>query len=81
MQAGRSAVNTDSLPVWGPKSNHTVYSRLVLNHYVTKSLEEFHAKERRGSAMSNHKTIHFFKLVDEQATEVCPPPVPLGDIR
>ena len=81
MQAGRSAVNTDSLPVWGPKSNHTVYSRLVLNHYVTKSLEEFHAKTRRGSAMNNRKTIEFFKLIDEQATEVCPPPVPQADTR
>ena len=66
----------------GPKSEHTVYSRLVLNHYVTKSREEFHAKERRGSAMSNHKTIHFFQYIDEQATEVCPPPKPpSGDTR
>ncbi|KAK9834899.1 hypothetical protein WJX81_007252 [Elliptochloris bilobata] len=81
-KAGKFAVNTDSLPVRGPLAAHAVNSRLVINHYVTKSLEEFHAKTRRGSAMSNKKTIHFFQSIEAQATEFCPPPAePLGASR
>ena len=35
----------------GPKSESVAVETLVLNHYVTKSLEDFHLKMRRGTAM------------------------------
>jgi hypothetical protein len=48
-----------------------VTDRLVLNHYVTKSLAQYKAKMGRGSAMGNRKSIEFFDMVQEQATENC----------
>ena len=53
--AGHTAVNTAFEAVEGPKSRVALHDRLVLHHYVTKSVEDYEAKMRRGSGMGRKK--------------------------
>jgi hypothetical protein len=46
--------------------------RVILKHYVLKSLEEYKEKMSRGSAMKNKKTIEFFNFVEKEASSDCP---------
>lgn len=70
-QGGKHAVDTAGVRVDGAKSQRVACERLVLNHYVTKSLAQFRDKMARGSAMGNRKTIEFFDLVQREATQNC----------
>lgn len=62
----------------GAKAESVVTDRLVLHHYVTKSLEQYLSKIARGSAMGNRKSIEFYDLVQSQATEKCMAALHLG---
>ena len=53
--AGHTAVNTAFEAVEGPKSRVALHDRLVLHHYVTKSVEDYEAKMFRGSGMGRKK--------------------------
>lgn len=61
-----SAVTTAGERVDGPLSDHVTLDRLVLNHYVTKSVQDFAEKMRRGSGMGNKKTVEFWTYVQEK---------------
>ena len=71
LQDGKHAVNSAMVPVDGPTSDEVVVDKVVLNHYVTKSLEHYVAKMKRGSGMGNKKTIEFFDDVQLQSTAEC----------
>ena len=45
----------------------------VIYHYVTKSLEEFHAKMQRGSGMNKpgHRGMAFFDEMNQKSTDIC----------
>ena len=69
--ANQTAVTTALEPVDGAKSANVTIDKVALHHYATKSFEEYEAKIRRGSAMKNHKTTHFFQDIDSLATDSC----------
>ena len=77
-QAGKHAVGTAGFRVTGAKSQRVASERLVLNHYVTKSLQQFRDKMARGSAMGNRKTMEFFNVVQSEATQNCTYALHLG---
>ena len=52
--------------------------QVALYHYATKSLAEYQFKIKRGSAMGNQKTIHFFHFIEQDATSNCTDAIPLG---
>lgn len=60
------------MQVIGARSKSVLTERVILKHYVLKSLEEYVGKMERGSAMKNKKTIEFFDFVDKEATADCP---------
>jgi hypothetical protein len=61
------AVSTSGDRVEGPFTNETFYGRLVINHYATKSEEDYTFKVARGSAMSNGgKGIAFWERVHKK---------------
>lgn len=64
--------------VVGPMSQRVVSERLVLNHYVTKSLDEFREKMARGSGMGNRRGIDFYDIVQREATDNCTYALHLG---
>jgi hypothetical protein len=78
VQDGMHAVNTALEEVKGPRSRHVVTDRLVLNHYVTKSLEQFQAKMARGSGMGDRKSMAFFRMVQSHALQNCSHALHLG---
>lgn len=78
VQEGRRAVNTALEEVRGPRSKRVVTDRLVLNHYVTKSLEQFQAKMGRGSGMGDSKSMAFFRMVEKASTHNCTYALHLG---
>ena len=45
--------------------------QVALNHYVTKSLAEFTAKIARGCGMGGGKSIHFYRMIEREATAEC----------
>ncbi len=53
------------------RSQTVAVERVLLHHYVTKSLQEFQMKMRRGTGMGMKKTIEFFNHVHSQATAKC----------
>ena len=71
LQEGKYAVNSARQKIQGPRSAQVVIGRVALNHYVTKSLDEFLQKIARGSGMGNQKTMHFFRQVQASATHNC----------
>ena len=70
-QEGKHAVNSAGEMVSGPRASRVVTDSIVLNHYVTKSLEQYHQKMERGSGMRNKKGMEYFQLVQLMATENC----------
>lgn len=58
-------------PVSGPRSEPVSVRRIALYHYATKSLAEYRAKMRRGSAMGNHKGQPYLDHIERQATHNC----------
>ncbi|KAL6777479.1 hypothetical protein ACKKBF_B21660 [Auxenochlorella protothecoides x Auxenochlorella symbiontica] len=68
---GYYAVTTDRRRVLGPKSAAPVYDRLVLRHYVSKSLWDYSQKILRGSGMSRVKTMPYFHHVQIRAWQDC----------
>ncbi len=78
VQDGMHAVNTALEDVRGPRSRRVVTDRLVLNHYVTKSLDQFQAKVSRGSGMGDRKSMAFFRMVEAAATHNCTYALHLG---
>ena len=78
MQKGKHAVNSAAEGVFGPKADRAVTDRVVLNHYVTKSLEQYQQKMDRGSGRGNRKSIEFYDLTQQMATESCTYAVHLG---
>ena len=74
LQEGKYAVNTALQEVEGPRSLQVLTDRVVLNHYVTKSLDDFLQKVARGSGMGNHKTMDFFREVQASASRHCKAP-------
>ena len=71
-------MNSAAERVSGPKANRIVTDRVVLNHYVTKSAEQYRQKMDRGSGMGNRKSIEFYDLTQQMATESCTYAVHLG---
>ena len=78
MQDGKHAVNTAHQIVEGAMADEVVTDRLLLHHYVTKSVEQYISKIARGSAMGNRKSIEFFDFVQSEATENCTTALHLG---
>ena len=79
VQEGKHAVNSAGEEVTGARSARVVTDTIVLNHYVTKSLEQYQRKMQRGSGMGNRKSMEFFELTQLMATERCTYAVPLGE--
>ena len=79
MQEGKYAVNSAGEKVPGPIASRVVTDRIVINHYVTKSLEEYQRKMARGSGMRNRKDMTFFQLVQLMTTNQCTYAVHLGE--
>lgn len=75
---GYFAVNEQWQRVDGPFTANVSISQVALYHYATKSLAEYQFKIRRGSAMGNQKTIHFFHFIEQAATSNCTDALPLG---
>ena len=71
-------MNSAAERVSGPKADRIVTDRVVLNHYVTKSREQYQQKMDRGSGMGNRKSIEFYDLTQHMATESCTYAVQLG---
>jgi len=71
VQEGKQAVNSAGEDVYGARASDVVTDKIVLNHYVTKSLEQYQQKMNRGSGMGNRKSIEFFDLTQLMATENC----------
>ena len=78
MQEGKYAGNSAGEVVPGARAGRVVTDRIVLNHYVTKSLEQYQQKMSRGSGMGNRKSMEFFDLTQLMATENCTYAVNLG---
>lgn len=72
-------MNSAAEEVHGPRASRVVTDRVVLNHYVTKSLEQYQQKMARGSGMGNRKSMEFYELTQALATENCSYAVHLGD--
>jgi hypothetical protein len=72
------AANSAGEGVPGARAARVVTERIVLNHYVTKSLEQYQQKMSRGSGMGNRKSMEFFNLTQLMATEKCTYAVHLG---
>ena len=64
-------MNSAAERVSGPRADRIVTDRVVLNHYVTKSAEQYQQKMDRGSGMGNRKSIEFYDLTQQMATESC----------
>ena len=79
MQEGKHAVTSAGEEVSGARSSRVTTDRIVLNHYVTKSLEQYQQKMERGSGMGNRKSMEFFQLTQLMATERCTYAVHLGE--
>ena len=71
-------MNSAAERVSGPRADRIVTDRVVLNHYVTKSAEQYQQKMDRGSGMGNRKSIEFYDLTQQMATESCTYAVHLG---
>lgn len=69
--AGSFAVSTAYQRLDEPLSKVITFDRLALRHYVSKSLESFTLKAKRGSGMSNVKTMGFYHRIQEVAWEDC----------
>ena len=70
-QEGKHAVNSAEEEVLGARASSVVTDSIVLNHYVTKSLEQYQQKMQRGSGMGNRKSMEFFQLTQLMATQNC----------
>ena len=71
-------MNSAAERVSGPRADRIITDRVVLNHYVTKSAEQYQQKMDRGSGMGNRKSIEFYDLTQQMATESCTYAVHLG---
>ena len=71
---GYHAVNErgDKVDTW--LNDPPTMKHLYINHYATKSLEDFHRKMKRGSATRAHKKISEFERFNAMATDTCTPP-------
>ena len=74
-------MNSAAERVSGPRADRIVTDRVVLNHYVTKSAEQYQQKMDRGSGMGNRKSIEFYDLTQQMATESCTYAVQLGKLQ
>lgn len=76
---GFYAVNTDGDRV--PETNSLVHLEdvLVLNHYFSRSKEDFQRKIERGSAMGRRKNWTWWETVNSLAVEECTYAVHLGE--
>ncbi len=81
MQEGKHAVNSAGEEVFGARASGVVTDSIVLNHYVTKSLNQYQQKMQRGSGMGNKKSMEFFQLTQLMATENCTYAAHLGEQR
>lgn len=63
-QHGVSTKGCDGIPDAFPSGRPSV-ERIALFHYVTKSLQDFQMKSKRGSGMGNHKPITFFHAIEK----------------
>ncbi|GLI64898.1 hypothetical protein VaNZ11_008289 [Volvox africanus] len=76
--AAHKAVNERGIPIQGPMSLPVSWDKIVLHHYVTRSLSEFVFKMQRGPGGSqNKRNMDWFKAYDGNATEICTEGVPL----
>ena len=71
LQGGKQAVNSAREVVEGPMAEYVRPERVLLHHYVTKSLVQYAEKMGRGSAMGNRKSMEFYDLVQQEATQNC----------
>jgi hypothetical protein len=78
VQDGKQAVNTAREVVEGARAEYVRPERLLLHHYVTKSLGQYAGKMARGSAMGNRKSMEFFDLVQREAVARCTHALHLG---
>ena len=71
---GYHAVNErgDKVDAWA--NDPPTVSHIYINHYATKSLEDFQRKMKRGSATRAHKRMSEFERFNAMATEICAPP-------
>ena len=71
---GYHAVNErgDKVDTWF--NDPPTVSHLYINHYATKSLEDFQRKMKRGSATRAHKTMSEFERFNAMAINTCEPP-------
>ena len=79
LQEGKYAVNSAGEKVPRPVASRVVTDRIVINHYVTKSLEDFQRKMAQGSGMRNRKDMTFFQRVQLMASQQCTYAVHLGE--
>lgn len=68
---GRRAVNERFAFVDGPVHAYHTSQKIVLHHYVSKSMAENQEKMSRGSAMLNRKHGSFFNAINAEATREC----------
>lgn len=66
------AVNTRRIFVENATSEHPSYEQMYINHYVTKSRQDFIAKRQRGAGDNTHKTYQWFYGLQKRMDEVCP---------
>ena len=55
----------------GPKTAQFSGEKVVLNHYVLKSLADFNEKSARGSGDGGRKPLHFFHNMDKAMNANC----------
>jgi len=48
------------------------YTKIWINHYSVKSLEDYQMKMKRGSGNDVHRRMNFFEMINNQTTENCP---------
>jgi hypothetical protein len=70
---GHFAVNTDFQRVDGPFNQPPTWTGWHINHYVTKSKEEYELKMKRGSGDGGARSSDFFESIDESTQDVCLP--------
>ncbi|KAK9828773.1 hypothetical protein WJX72_002009 [[Myrmecia] bisecta] len=69
---GKHAVDAAFNKVDSPFTKTVQADKVVLHHYVLKSLQEFESKMLRGAAHGTLvKDLNFFWMIDTQATELC----------
>lgn len=63
--SGKHAVLSNGVPVWTNRAVEMVWDRVILNHYVIRSKEDFEMKVARGSNGARRDWEYFDKVNDK----------------